>query len=122
MGGFAQRCPGQREGSGDDGWLECLSDIAMTETSKSVLKDGGVSISPLQNEKSRTSQDLVGLLTVLLSSLQQCVNSFFQTAYFLERHFILFTWCPEQQYALLSLKLLGTKVLSLKDNTVYFLC
>lgn len=51
---------------------ECLSDIAMTETSKSILEDGGVSISPLQNEKSRTSQDLDGLLTVLLFSATVC--------------------------------------------------
>lgn len=36
----------------------CLSNIAVTEISKSILKDKGVSLLQLQNEKSLTCQDL----------------------------------------------------------------
>lgn len=37
---------------------QCLSNIAVIEISKSVLKDKGVSLSQLQNEKNLTCQDL----------------------------------------------------------------
>lgn len=59
--------------------IQCSSKIAMTETAKNILKDRGVCISQLHNEKSLTSQNLEVFFTDLPSSQHQIsiANTFY---------------------------------------------